>query len=58
MKLEGGRAESAPTLDSVESFVQGWYEDMEVDAQEEIPGSDRGNKVEDPEAEGAPGRRV
>ena len=34
MKFEGGRAESAPTLDSVESFVQGWYEDMEVDAEE------------------------
>lgn len=38
MKLEGGRAESGPTLDSVESFVQGWYEDMEVDVEEEIPG--------------------
>ena len=30
MKLEGGRAESAPTLDSVESFEQGWYEEMEI----------------------------
>ena len=45
MKLEGGRAESAPTLDSFESFVQGWYEDMEVDAEEEFPGGDRGNKI-------------
>jgi hypothetical protein len=46
MKIEGGRAESAPTLDSVESFVQGWYEDMRVDGQEEIRGSDRGEPGE------------
>ena len=35
MKFEGGRATSAPTLDSVESFVQGWYEDLVIDSQEE-----------------------
>ena len=46
MKIEGGRAESAPTLDSVESFVQGWYEDMRVDGQEEIRDSDRGESGE------------
>ena len=46
MKIEGGRAESAPTLDSVESFVQGWYEDMRVDGQEEIIGVDRGGHGE------------
>jgi hypothetical protein len=54
MKFEGGRAESAPTLDSIESFVQGWYEDMRVDAQEEIQDGNR----EESEAVSAPGRRV
>ena len=52
MRLVEGRAESAPTLDSVESLVQGWYEDIidpegsehvdkdhegEVESQEEMP---------------------
>ena len=46
MKVEGGRAESAPTLDSVESFVQGWYEDIGVDGQEENRGQVRGKSGE------------
>ena len=42
MDIEGGRAESAPTLDNIESFVQGWYEDLndeiekQAETQEEI----------------------
>ena len=27
MKLTGGRAETAPTLDAVESYVEGCYDD-------------------------------
>ena len=41
MKAEGGRAESAPTLDSVTSYVRAWWEDWEVDTKEEIAGGDR-----------------
>jgi len=42
MDIEGGRAASAPTLDNIESFVQGWYEDLndeiekQAETQEEI----------------------
>ena len=46
MKLEEGRSEGSPTQDSVESFVQRCYEDMRVDAQEEIQDGGRGNKIE------------
>ena len=34
MSLTGGRAESAPTLDSIESLVQAWYEDRPIDGSE------------------------
>ena len=32
MRLGGGRAESAPTLNSLESYVQMWYEDDAIDS--------------------------
>ena len=31
--VEGGRAESAPTLNNVESFVQAWYDDYEQEVE-------------------------
>ena len=42
MNVEDGRAKTAPTIDNIESFVQGWYVDLndesEIESQEEIQG--------------------
>lgn len=59
MTWVGGRAESAPTLDSVESMVQGWYEDYieetvideprekTIDELHESVGATEGDSVEE-----------
>ena len=45
IRIDSGRAETAPTLDAVESFVQGWYECLNDHSQEEIGEADIGDDV-------------
>ena len=39
--IVGGRAETAPNLDSVEVYVQAWYEDITGDGEDGTAGYDR-----------------
>ena len=45
IRVELGRAATAPTLDTIESFVQGWYEQLNDEPQEEIGEADKGHDV-------------